>query len=82
MPIDDDIIQTPDGPMTWAEWKRKNSRPDPLAPHQGEEAAGKGKALHVRSLGSARQGDTFAGHPGYPVTPVNPPLRPQKKGAR
>jgi len=22
--MDDDIIQTPDGPMTWAEWKKKN----------------------------------------------------------
>lgn len=21
---DDSIIQTPDGPMTWAEWKKKN----------------------------------------------------------
>ena len=21
---DDNIIQTPDGPMTWAEWKKKN----------------------------------------------------------
>jgi len=21
---DDTIIQTPDGPMTWAEWKKKN----------------------------------------------------------
>jgi hypothetical protein len=23
-PIDSNIIQTPDGPMTWAEWKKKN----------------------------------------------------------
>ena len=22
--IDDQIIDTPDGPMTWAEWKKKN----------------------------------------------------------
>jgi hypothetical protein len=22
--MDDEIIQTPDGPMTWAEWKKKN----------------------------------------------------------
>lgn len=22
--LDDTIIQTPDGPMTWAEWKKKN----------------------------------------------------------
>lgn len=24
MSIDDQIIETPDGPMTWAEWKKKN----------------------------------------------------------
>jgi hypothetical protein len=24
MTIDDKIIDTPDGPMTWAEWKKKN----------------------------------------------------------
>jgi hypothetical protein len=24
MALDDDIIDTPDGPMTWAEWKKKN----------------------------------------------------------
>jgi len=23
-PTDDTIIQTPDGPMTWAEWKKAN----------------------------------------------------------
>ena len=22
--IDDTVIQTPEGPMTWAEWKKKN----------------------------------------------------------
>lgn len=24
MSIDDTIIETPDGPMTWAEWKKKH----------------------------------------------------------
>lgn len=24
MALDDDMIDTPDGPMTWAEWKKKN----------------------------------------------------------
>jgi len=24
MSLDDKIIETPDGPMTWAEWKKKN----------------------------------------------------------
>ena len=23
-PMDDKLIDTPDGPMTWAEWKKKN----------------------------------------------------------
>ena len=25
MSLDDEIIETPDGPMTWAEWKRRNA---------------------------------------------------------
>lgn len=24
MSLDDEIIDTPDGPMTWAQWKKKN----------------------------------------------------------
>ena len=24
MSIDDEIIETPEGPMTWREWKKKN----------------------------------------------------------
>jgi hypothetical protein len=24
MNMDDEVIQTPDGPMTWAQWKKKN----------------------------------------------------------
>lgn len=41
MPIDDDVIQTPDGPMTWAEWKRKN-------PVQIPSRRTKGKKLPVK----------------------------------
>lgn len=35
---DDTIIQTPDGPMTWAEWKKKN-------PVQIQSRRTKGKKL-------------------------------------
>jgi hypothetical protein len=41
MPIDDDIIQTPDGPITWGEWKRKN-------PVQIPSRRTKGKKLPVK----------------------------------
>jgi hypothetical protein len=41
MPIDEDIIETPDGPMTWGEWKRKN-------PVQIPSRRTKGKKLPVK----------------------------------
>jgi len=41
MPIDDDIIETPEGPMTWGEWKRKN-------PVQIPSRRTKGKKLPVK----------------------------------
>ena len=41
MPIDDEVIQTPDGPMTWAEWKKKN-------PVQIPSRGTKGKKLPVK----------------------------------
>ena len=41
MPIDEDIIETPDGPMTWGEWKRKH-------PVQIPSRRTKGKDLPVK----------------------------------
>jgi hypothetical protein len=41
MPIDDEVIQTPDGPMTWAEWKKKH-------PVQIPSRRTKGKKLPVK----------------------------------
>jgi hypothetical protein len=41
MSIDDTIIDTPDGPMTWAEWKKKN-------PVQIPSRRTKGKDLPVK----------------------------------
>ena len=38
MAIDDTIIETPEGPMTWAQWKKKN-------PVQLPSRRTKGKAL-------------------------------------
>ncbi|MES1973813.1 MAG: hypothetical protein V4472_15245 [Pseudomonadota bacterium] len=39
--IDDTIIDTPDGPMTWAQWKKKN-------PVQIPSRRTKGKDLPVK----------------------------------
>jgi len=39
--IDDQIIDTPEGPMTWAEWKKKN-------PVQVPSRRTKGKDLPVK----------------------------------
>ena len=41
MSIDDTIIDTPDGPMTWSEWKKKN-------PVQIPSRRTKGKDLPVK----------------------------------
>ena len=41
MSLDDEIVQTPDGPMTWAEWKKKN-------PVQIPSRRTKGKKLPVK----------------------------------
>jgi hypothetical protein len=41
MSIDDHIIETPDGPMTWAAWKKKN-------PVQVPSRRTKGKDLPVK----------------------------------
>lgn len=41
MSIDDQIIETPDGPMTWAEWKKKH-------PIQVPSRRTKGKDLPVK----------------------------------
>ena len=41
MSIDDQIIETPDGPMTWAEWKKKH-------PVQIPSRRTKGKKLPVK----------------------------------
>jgi hypothetical protein len=41
MSMDDKIIETPEGPMTWAEWKKKN-------PVQIPSRRTKGKKLPVK----------------------------------
>ena len=41
MSLDDEIIDTPDGPMTWAQWKKKN-------PVQIPSRRTKGKDLPVK----------------------------------
>jgi hypothetical protein len=41
MSLDDELIDTPDGPMTWAEWKKKN-------PIQVPSRRTKGKKLPVK----------------------------------
>jgi hypothetical protein len=41
MSIDDELIDTPDGPMTWAQWKKKN-------PIQIPSRRTKGKKLPVK----------------------------------
>ena len=41
MSLDDEIIETPDGPMTWAQWKKKH-------PVQIPSRRTKGKKLPVK----------------------------------
>jgi hypothetical protein len=41
MSLDDEIIDTPEGPMTWAQWKKKN-------PVQIPSRRTKGKKLPVK----------------------------------
>ena len=41
MSTDDTIVQTPDGPMSWAEWKKRN-------PVQISSRRTKGKKLPVK----------------------------------
>jgi hypothetical protein len=41
MSLDDELIETPDGPMTWAQWKKKN-------PVQIPSRRTKGKKLPVK----------------------------------
>lgn len=41
MALDDEIIETPDGPMSWAEWKKKH-------PVQIPSRRTKGKKLPVK----------------------------------
>jgi hypothetical protein len=41
MSMDDELIDTPDGPMTWAQWKKKN-------PIQIPSRRTKGKKLPVK----------------------------------
>ena len=50
MAIDDTIIDTPEGPMTWAQWKKKNPRADPVAANQGQETAQQGEEPHRRLI--------------------------------
>jgi hypothetical protein len=38
---DDTIIQTPDGPMTWAEWKKKNPIQVPSRRTKGKDLPNK-----------------------------------------
>lgn len=40
---DDAIIQTPDGPMTWAEWKKKNPVQRPSRRTKGKDLPNKVK---------------------------------------
>lgn len=39
--MDDKIIETPDGPMTWAEWKKKNPVQIPLRRTKGKQLPNK-----------------------------------------
>jgi hypothetical protein len=41
MSLDDELIETPDGPMTWAQWKKRN-------PIQIPSRRTKGKTLPVK----------------------------------
>ena len=41
--LDDTIIQTPDGPMTWADWKKKNPVQMPSRRTRGKDLPNKVK---------------------------------------
>lgn len=41
--LDDSIIQTPEGPMTWAEWKKKNPVQVPSRRTKGKDLPNKVK---------------------------------------
>lgn len=41
--LDDRIIETPDGPMTWAEWKKKNPVQVPSRRTKGKDLPNKVK---------------------------------------
>jgi hypothetical protein len=45
---DDHIIQTPDGPMTWAEWKKKNPIQTPSRRTKGKDLPNKVKKFTDR----------------------------------
>jgi hypothetical protein len=45
---DDDIIQTPDGPMTWAAWKKKNPIQTPSRRTKGKDLPNKVKKFTDR----------------------------------
>ena len=52
MSLDDEIIDTPDGPMTWAQWKKKN-------PVQIPSRRTKGKDLPVKVKRFTLTGKSF-----------------------
>jgi hypothetical protein len=41
--LEDSIVQTPDGPMTWAEWKKKNPVQVPSRRTKGKDLPNKVK---------------------------------------
>lgn len=41
MSIDDTMIETPEGPMTWAEWKKKNPMQVPSRRTKGKDLPNK-----------------------------------------
>jgi hypothetical protein len=43
MPLDDQIIETPEGRMTWAEWKKKNPVQVPSRRSKGKDLPNKVK---------------------------------------
>jgi hypothetical protein len=43
MALDDELIDTPDGPMTWAQWKKKNPVQVPSRRTKGKDLPNKVK---------------------------------------
>jgi hypothetical protein len=43
--LDDTIVDTPEGPMTWAEWKKKNPVQTPSRRTKGKKLPNKVKRL-------------------------------------